>query len=168
MIKVLVPVDGSPNALHAVRHVIDEFLRDPAFEVHLLNVQAPFSRHVAQFVSSEGPRRLPREQAEKALAPARAVLEQPAFRTRSTSSRATAPRRSPTRRGACSCDHIVLGTARKNSLTRMLEDSVTNRVLELTRCRSRSSPATRCRAWSATACRPASAALLALLIAAAD
>ena len=30
------------------------------------------------------------------------------------------------------CDHIVMSTARKNSLTRMLESSVTNRVLELT------------------------------------
>jgi len=30
------------------------------------------------------------------------------------------------------CDHIVMGTARKNSLTRMLEASTTNRVLELT------------------------------------
>ena len=28
--------------------------------------------------------------------------------------------------------HIVMGTARKNSLTRMLEDSVTNKVLEAT------------------------------------
>ena len=30
------------------------------------------------------------------------------------------------------CDQIVMGTARKNSLTRMLQDSTTNRVLELT------------------------------------
>ena len=30
------------------------------------------------------------------------------------------------------CDHIVMSTARKNSLTRMLEASTTNRVLELT------------------------------------
>jgi hypothetical protein len=30
------------------------------------------------------------------------------------------------------CDHILMSTARKNSLTRMLEDSTTNRVLELT------------------------------------
>ena len=28
--------------------------------------------------------------------------------------------------------HIVMGTARKNSLTRMIEDSVTHRVLEMT------------------------------------
>jgi hypothetical protein len=30
------------------------------------------------------------------------------------------------------CDRIVLGTARKNSLTRMVEASVTNKVLDLT------------------------------------
>ena len=30
------------------------------------------------------------------------------------------------------CDQIVMGTARKNSLTRMLQDSTTNRVLERT------------------------------------
>ena len=30
------------------------------------------------------------------------------------------------------CDQIVMATARKNSLTRMIEDSTTNRVLELT------------------------------------
>ena len=30
------------------------------------------------------------------------------------------------------CDHIVMSTARKNSLTRMLEASVTNQLLELT------------------------------------
>ena len=30
------------------------------------------------------------------------------------------------------CDHIVLATARKNSLTRMVESSITNRVLDLT------------------------------------
>ena len=30
------------------------------------------------------------------------------------------------------CDQIVMSTARKNSLTRLIESSVTNRVLELT------------------------------------
>ena len=30
------------------------------------------------------------------------------------------------------CDHIVLATARTNSLTRMIESSITNRVLDLT------------------------------------
>ena len=30
------------------------------------------------------------------------------------------------------CDHIVMSTARKNSLTRLVEDSVTNKVIEMT------------------------------------
>jgi len=30
------------------------------------------------------------------------------------------------------CDRIVMSTARKNSLTRLVENSVTNKVLELT------------------------------------
>ena len=30
------------------------------------------------------------------------------------------------------CDHIVISAARKNSLTRLVENSTTNRVLELT------------------------------------
>jgi hypothetical protein len=30
------------------------------------------------------------------------------------------------------CDHIVMSTARKNSLTRLVENSVTNKVIELT------------------------------------
>ena len=57
MLKILVPVDGSRNAVHAVRHVIAEYRKHPSFEVHLLNVQMPFSRHVAQFVHvvSSGP-----------------------------------------------------------------------------------------------------------------
>ena len=59
MLKILVPVDDSSNAQHAVRHVIAEFRKNPAFEVHLLNVQAPFSRHVAQFAAQEGPGRVP-------------------------------------------------------------------------------------------------------------
>jgi nucleotide-binding universal stress UspA family protein len=31
------------------------------------------------------------------------------------------------------CDHIVMGTARKSALTRTIESSVTNRLLEITR-----------------------------------
>ena len=39
MLKVLVPVDGSSNALGAVRHAIAEYRRHHELELHLLNVQ---------------------------------------------------------------------------------------------------------------------------------
>ena len=51
MLKVLVPVDGAGNALVAVRHVIDEYRRHHALELHLLNVQPRLSRHVARWIS---------------------------------------------------------------------------------------------------------------------
>ena len=132
MLKVLVPVDGSPNARHAVRHVIAEFRRDPAFEVHLLNVQAPFSRHVAQFVAKAERDRYHRERSAEALAPLTRMLDQHRVPHavhvkvgRKAETIADEARR-------LKCDHIVLATARKNSLTRMIEASVTNKVLDLT------------------------------------
>ena len=50
MLKVLVPVDGSSNSRHAVRHVVGAFQSNPAMDIHLLNVQPPFSRYIARFV----------------------------------------------------------------------------------------------------------------------
>jgi YjbE family integral membrane protein len=132
MQKVLVPVDGSRNALHAVRHVIGEFLKKPDFEVHVLNVRPPFSRHIARFVSKNDRDSYHRDQAEQVLGPIRKMLDD--FRI---------PHAMHTRLGhkaemiaeearRLRCDRIVLGTARKNSLTRMVEASVTNKVLDLT------------------------------------
>ncbi len=132
MLKVLVPVDGSPNARHAVRHVIAEFRRDPAFEVHLLNVQAPFSRHVAQFVAKSDRDGYRREQSDAVLAPLSALLDEhriPHAVHVKVGRKAEAIAEEARR---LKCDHIVLATARKNSLTRMVEASVTNRVLDLT------------------------------------
>ena len=49
MLKVPVPVDGSNNALRAVRHTIGEYQRHHEPEVHLLNVQPRLSRYVTRF-----------------------------------------------------------------------------------------------------------------------
>ena len=132
MLKILVPVDGSRNAQHAVRHVIAEYRRHPGFEVHLLNVQAPFSRHVSQFVGRKDRADYHKEQADAALAPLREMLESasvPFAQHIRVGPRAETIADEAKR---LKCDHIVLATARKNSLTRMLESSVTNRVLDLT------------------------------------
>ena len=132
MLKVLVPVDGSPNSLHAVRRVVNEFAKDRGMEIHLLNVQAPFSRHVAQFASRKNRDSFHHDEAEKSLRPVRRMLDRAGVPhtvhievgRKAEVIAATAQR--------LRCDHIVMSTARKNSLTRMLEASVTNRVLELT------------------------------------
>lgn len=133
MLKVLVPIDGSPNALHAVRHVIREYQRAHNLELHLLNVQPRLSRHIGRFISRDRRDQFYREQAEQAMQPAQAALSaaQVPFHTHRVLGRDRARSIVETAQ-QLGCHHMVMGTARKNSLTRMVEDSVTDRVLELT------------------------------------
>jgi nucleotide-binding universal stress UspA family protein len=75
MIKVLVPVDGSENALRAVEKAV-AWLRDRGpFELHLLNVQPALGGGVSTFVGSAVVKDFHKEEGEKALAAARALLD---------------------------------------------------------------------------------------------
>jgi len=130
--RILIPVDGSKNAEFAVRHVIAEFLQDTAREVHLLHVRPPLTQHAARFISRTNREAWHRNEAEKALAPARALLTQhgvphaAAFKIGDTAGLIVDEAR------RLRCHQIVMGTARKNSLTRMLQDSTSSKVLEHT------------------------------------
>ena len=132
MLKVLIPVDGSRNCQFAVRHVIKEFMNNTAMEIHLLNVQPSFSRHIAQFVSRKSLHDYHRDEAEKALGPIEQMLDGISI---PYSVHAEVGERAKTISDAARrlrCDYIVMSTARKNSLTRLVENSTTNKVLELT------------------------------------
>lgn len=132
MLKILVPVDGSRNSEFALRHVIKEFIKNSQMEIHLLNVQPPLSRHVSQFLGRKTRDSFHQDEAEKAMGPARALVEKHSVPYSShirVGTRATAIVDEAKR---LRCDRIVMSTARKNSLTRMLEDSTTNKVLEQT------------------------------------
>jgi len=132
MMKILIPVDGSTNSLYAARHVAAEMLRDPAMEIHLLSVQGRFSRHIAQFLNHSDLELFYREEAERKLTEVRRFFDRkdiPYIAHVEIGHRAEIIAEMAKRLG---CHHIVMGTARKNSLTRMFEASATNRVLELT------------------------------------
>ena len=132
MLKVLVPVDGSSNALRAVRHTIGEYQRHHELEVHLLNVQPRLSRYVTRFLRREDHDTWQQEHAATAMAGAQTLLADagvPHTTHAVAGDSADEICRAATR---LNIHHIVMGTARKNSVTRMLEDSVTNRVLEAT------------------------------------
>ena len=132
MLKVLIPIDGSANALRAVRHAITEYQRHHELELHLLNVQPRLSHHIGRFVSRRDREGWQHDRSEAAMASAEALLDQagvPHQRHWVTGERATEICRAAERLGV---HHIVMGTARKNSITRMLEDSTTHRVLETT------------------------------------
>ena len=132
MRRILVPVGGTPNDRFAVQDVIKRFMNNTAMEVHLLNVQMPFSAHVAQFSSRKNRQDYHREQAEEALAPVKVMLDKfsiPYAVHMEVGDRAQLITDTARR---LHCDEIVMATARKNSLTRLVENSVTDRVIELT------------------------------------
>ncbi|MCE9660952.1 MAG: YjbE family putative metal transport protein [Burkholderiales bacterium] len=132
VLKVLIPVDGSSNSLSAVRHAIDEYRRHHELELHLINVQPRLSRHISRFVARREREAFMHDRADAALAGAVALVvkaEVPHQTHWAIGDRAEEICRAATRLGI---HHIVMGTARKNSITRMIEDSVTHRVLEVT------------------------------------
>src|SRR3990167_5501747 len=132
MLKVLVPIDGSRNCQFAVKHVIKEFMNNTAMEIHLLNVQPPFSSYVARFVSRKSLHDYHRDESEKVLSPVKQMLDGfgiPYSAHAEVGERAKAITDTARR---LRCDHIVMSTARKNSLTRLVESSVTNKGIELT------------------------------------
>ena len=132
MHKVLLPVDGSPNSLYAVRQAARDFFKNSNMEIHLLNVRRPLSANAARFVSKANLDGYYREEAEKALKPCREVFDKyaiPYFQHIRKGDKAeeivsTAQR--------LRCAQILVGCSRKNSLTRALEASTTNRILQLT------------------------------------
>jgi len=77
VLNILVPVDGSDNALRAVRHVASgESTCREAGEIFLLNVQPPVASGVVRMFLSPGDLKgYYQEEGEKALAAAREVLE---------------------------------------------------------------------------------------------
>ena len=129
--RVLVPVDGSANCLFAVRHVIKLFMNNTAMEIHLLSVQRPFSRHIARFFSGGSRRGFHRNQAESALASARQMLQAygiPLFGDAELGDKAGIIARTARRHH---CDRIVLSVARTFSLTKLADDAVARRIVEL-------------------------------------
>jgi len=133
MMKILIPVDGSDNSLKAVRHAIQRFLGNGATEIHLLHVRAPLTQHAARFISRRNRAAWHRDEADKALEPSRALLQQhgvPFAAHVELGERAATIDRVAQR---LRVNQIVMGTARKNSLTRLIEDSVTSKVLALAR-----------------------------------
>ncbi|MBS1209957.1 MAG: Integral rane protein TerC [Proteobacteria bacterium] len=132
MLKILVPVDASPNSQLAVQQIVRDFFQNTSMEVHLLHVQPPIPRHIARFVSRRNLEAWRKDEAAKALQPAHALLEKHGIPCAEHIEKGKRAETIVAAARRLQCNHIVMGSARKNSLTRMLESSVTNKVMELT------------------------------------
>lgn len=133
MMKVLIPIDETHNSLKAVQHAVNRFTQGQPMEIHLLHVRRPLPQHVARFLSPRSRAAWHREQAEKTLAVARRMLEKfgvpHAAHVEFGDDRARTIHNAARRFRA---DQILLGTARGNAITRMVRDSTTNRLLDIT------------------------------------
>jgi len=129
---VLLPIDGSANSLAAVRRVIERFVAEPGMELHLLHVRTPFSKHIARFLTRRDLATYHREEAAKALKSARELLDARSIPYTVHVEMGNKAELIAAAAQRLHAGRIVMGTARKSSLTRMLEDSVTSSVLELT------------------------------------
>lgn len=129
--KVLVPIDASGNSVKAVQHVLNRVINEGNIEVHLVHVRPPLSRYISRFLQRGERERFHRTEAEKALEPARSLLNRHSIPHAVHIELGEKPAIINRLAQRLHADEIVIGTARKNSLTRFLEDSVTNRILEL-------------------------------------
>jgi nucleotide-binding universal stress UspA family protein len=130
MPTLLLPCDGSSQALAAVRHVIAEVRAGAAHRIHLVNVQAPFATYIARHVDPEARMDFHRERAEEALASAKALLDAAGVAYQAhmeVGSKAPCIARLAQR---LACDRIVLSTVRRSGLMRFIGNSLTTGLLE--------------------------------------
>jgi len=74
MLKVLIPVDGSDNALRAVAHVVTLARNNTALSCELLHVHQPFGVREHAYRTHEALEKMASDQAHQALQPAQAIL----------------------------------------------------------------------------------------------
>jgi Ca2+-transporting ATPase len=156
------------NCEAAIQHVIRLFMNNTALEIHLLNVQPPFRIDVARFVRKRDRDGFHREEAEKALRSCRERLDRFGIPYAVHVQVGDSARCITQTAKRLHCDHIVLATARKNTLTRLVEDSVTNRVMELTTVPVEVVAGEGVSNWERYGIPAAIAAVLALFLAAAE
>ena len=129
---VLVPVSDLPDSHHAVHRVVEEYGRNPDIAIHLLNVRRPLSMRVARLVRRSLREDYHRERGNLALKPACAILDRHRIPYRTHVFVGDAAEVIANEAKRLACDRIVMSTARKGSLTRLLQDSTTERVLQRT------------------------------------
>ena len=131
MNNILIPVDGSKNSDLAVRHAVRVYGQDPTAHFHLCNVQPTLYRHIGKFLSKQAINEWHAERAQLAAASASSYFEKQGLNFSFTyvcGEKGVAIRDEAVRLG---CNRIVIGTSKKNSLSRLFENSTTASLLEI-------------------------------------
>lgn len=130
--RILVPVDGSDTALHAIRFVIDKLApgRD-SLEIHLLNVQPPLPSAVTDFVDASVVRNYHKEEGDKALAGARKLLDEAGLRYDEKVALGDPAETISDYATQMNCDEIVVSARGLGRVAGLLLGSTTSKLLNI-------------------------------------
>lgn len=130
MATLLLPCDGTSNAMLAVRHAVGASRHRDVLMIHLLNVQPPFSAYVARHIDRHVRADFHRERADAALAGARTLLDDTGVPYRVHSEVGDRARCIVDAARRLRCERVVIGTARKSAFVRAVGNSLTTQLLE--------------------------------------
>jgi nucleotide-binding universal stress UspA family protein len=132
MTKVLVPVDGSVNAQHAIDTVLKQLAEGRDLEVHLLNVQPQIlSGHAKMYLKKDVIDDYYQEEAAKALKPAQDRLDEAGVKYTASHRVGSVAETIAKYVKANDCGLIIMGTRGLGSVSGMLLGSVATKVLHL-------------------------------------
>lgn len=131
MNTVLIPVDASSNTMMALKHAVNTYGRDSQTKFHICNVQPRLNRHIGKFLSKQNVDEWQEERAKSAAKSASDFLEKAGVNfafSYASGDKGEALRDEAVRLG---CSRIVIGSAKKNTLSRLFENSTTAKLLEI-------------------------------------
>jgi len=133
MLRILVAVDGSESSDRAVAHLLKKlgWYKGPV-EVHLLNVQAALPVDVSRFIAQAQIDEFHKDQAERALASARKILDGAGVAYVMHIGIGEPARVIAHYAGEKAIDQIVMGTRGLGTVGSLVMGSVTTKVIGLT------------------------------------
>ena len=134
MLRILLPVDGSPSAVNATRKLIESlgwYREPPALEVCTVHLPLPKVPNMGAFVSKEMVQKYYDEESDAMLKPTRELLD--AAGVRYTAQRLVGPIAETIveHARASGSDLIFMGTRGMSALASMAMGSVATRVVHL-------------------------------------
>ncbi len=129
MYKILVPIDGSKNALRAVAHAAALVRGHPKGIIHLVNVQPALPGAVTTFVGKGMVDRFHREEAAKALAAAQRLLDKAGVAYKAHVGIGAPGAAIATFVEKLDCDQVVMGTRGLGAALGLVLGSVANAVV---------------------------------------
>jgi len=134
MFNILVPVDGSENALLAVRHTLGLAALRGDTQVHLLNVQPRMNRHAGRFLSRRSLADAHRETGCRRLGEAEGLLRAAGVNYRSTVMAGEPSSAAAQYAADNGINQIVVGTGDKRGVSRLVLGSVASDVAGRAHC----------------------------------